>query len=317
MALNKQLKDAERILIIGAGSKVAEAITRTLAMSPLKHDLCQITSGISKQSTPNGKTVFRCDVTNRKEIKDFCLNTQPTIIINTAAYTNVDKAETERQLAWQINVNAVENLVAVCRLIDAHLIHFSTDYVFDGEHGPYSETDKPNPLGYYAKTKMAGENVCIGGSIDHTIIRTNVLYGATKALKHDFVIWTLNKLSESKPFSVVDDQFSNPTLLDDIGYLVEKIIRRKAQGIFHAGGADWLSRFEFAQKIARIFRENEQLISRVKTAELHQAAPRPMRGGVIPYKAETMFGMKFSGVESGLFTMRRQLQIAGNHQWTL
>ncbi|MCU0427732.1 MAG: dTDP-4-dehydrorhamnose reductase [Candidatus Kapabacteria bacterium] len=317
MPSSKQQSEQERILIIGAGSKVAEAIVRTLAISPIKYSLQQITSGVSKNSHPDGKTVFRCDVTNRKEIKDFCLNAQPTIIINTAAYTSVDKAEEERQTAWQVNVSAVENLVAVCRLTDAHLIHFSTDYVFDGTHGPYTETDKPNPLGYYAKTKMAGENVCIGGSINHTIIRTNVLYGATQALKHDFVVWTLGKLSEGKPFSVVNDQFSNPTLIDDIGYLIEKILRKKTQGIFHAGGADWLSRFDFARKIAQVFREKEELIQPITTTDLHQAAPRPMRGGVIPYKAETMFGMKFSGIESGLVTMKRQLQVTGHHQWTL
>ncbi|MDW8218966.1 MAG: SDR family oxidoreductase [Bacteroidota bacterium] len=306
-----------RLLITGAGSKVAEAIARILLMSPLRHNLYFTTSGISGFAHPDGEKIIVCDVSNRKHLKELCLYIQPHVIINTAAYTNVDRAEIERQQAWKANVCIVENLVAVCRLVDAHLIHFSTDYVFDGEHGPYVETDTPNPLGYYAKTKLAGENVCIGGNIDYTIIRTNVLYGYTEQKKHDFVSWTLHQLDKGKPFYVVSDQFSNPTLIDDVGYMVEKIIRKRAQGIFHAGGADWVSRYDFARAIARIFRLPEDLVQPISTRELRQLAPRPMRGGVIAYKAEALFGMKFCGIESGLLTMKRQLQSAGCHAWIL
>jgi dTDP-4-dehydrorhamnose reductase len=173
----------------------------------------------------------------------------------------------------------------------------------------------PHPLGYYAKTKLAGENVCVGGNIDYTVIRTNVLYGATQDLKPDFVLWVLKKLAEKKPFGIVNDQFSNPTLIDDLGYLVEKILHVRAKGIFHAGGADWCSRYDFARMIAKVFKFDPDLIQPISTAELHQAAPRPMRGGVISFKAETQFGIRFSGIESGLLTMRRQLQIAGHHEW--
>lgn len=309
--------EIQKILIVGAGSKTAEAINRVLAMSHTKYSLFWLTSGVFSNIIPNNETIFQSDFTNRKDVKEICQRLHPNFIINTAAYTNVDKAEVERQQAWQVNVTGVENLVSVCRLLDAHLIHFSTDYVFDGEHGPYSEMDTPNPLSYYAKTKMAGENACIGGNIDYTVIRTNVLYGATKALKQDFVIWTLKKLAEGKRFTVVNDQYSNPTLIDDLGYLVEKIIRNRSKGMFHAGGADWVSRFDFAKMIAKVFREDESFIVPISTTELGQTALRPMRGGVIPYKAETTFGMKFSGIESGLVTMKRQLQIAGFHEWAL
>lgn len=317
MAIPQIQKEKQIILIIGASSKSAEAIGRVLSMSHYPLHVLWLTSGTSPFIIPNNETIFQGDFTNRKEIKELCLHLQPNVIINTAAYTNVDSAETERQKAWQINVTGVENLVAACRLIDAHLIHFSTDYIFDGEHGPYLETDKPNPLGYYGKTKVAGENACIGGNIDYTLIRTNVLYGATKTLKQDFVMWTLKKLAEGKKFCVVNDQFSNPTFIDDLGYLVDKIIRSRTKGVFHAGGADWISRYDFAKMIAKIFREDDNLILPITTNDLHQAAARPMRGGVIPLKAETTFGIKFSGIESGLLAMRRQLQIAGHHEWAI
>jgi dTDP-4-dehydrorhamnose reductase len=314
-------QELPKILIIGAGSKTAEAIQRVFSMSD-KRQLWCVTSGISRFAIPNATTTFQCDFTNRKAIKELCLRLQPDVIINTAAYTNVDGAETDKQQAWSVNVSGVENLVSVCRLIDAHLIHFSTDYVFDGEHGPYSETATPHPLGYYAKTKLAGENACIGGNIDYTIIRTNVLYGATLKLKPDFVLWTLNKLAEKKNFFVVNDQFSNPTFIDDLGYLVDKILQLRskgvvAKGIFHAGGADWCSRYDFACMIARVFKEDGTNIQQISTPELHQAALRPMHGGVISFKTETTFGIRFSGIENGLFSMRRQLQVAGHHEWLL
>jgi dTDP-4-dehydrorhamnose reductase len=305
-----------KVVIIGAHSKVAEAIGRVIKMAN-ETQLYYISSQKNPHSLIAESTVVSCDFTVRKDIKSVCIDIAPDIIINTAAFTNVDAAESDKQTAWRVNVIGVENLVAVCRTIDAHLIHFSTDYIFDGERGPYTETEIPHPLGYYGKTKLAGENICIGGNIDYTIIRTNVLYGAMKTSKPDFVYWVLDNLKTGQCFSVVNDQFSNPTFIDDIGYLADKITRTRTTGIFNAGGATWLSRYDFAYRIATIFKENSALILPISTSELQQAAQRPRYGGLITFKTETTFGIKFSSVESGLLAMRRQLQIAGDYRWQL
>lgn len=257
------------------------------------------------------------DITSRKDVKELCLRLKPDFIVHTAAFTNVDACETERQKAWLVNVQSVEYLVQASRLMDAHLVHFSTDYVFDGHAGPYAESAIPNPLGYYAKTKLASENVCLTSSIDCTIIRTNVLYGPTQSLKPDFVMWVLGKLAEGKPFSVIDDQYSNPTLIDDLAHLVEKIIQSRQKGIFHTGGSNWENRYQTARRVATIFKLNADLISPTNSASLHQAALRPMKGGLIPLKAETTFGIKFSSLESGLLMTRRHLQQFGHRQWML
>jgi dTDP-4-dehydrorhamnose reductase len=305
-----------KVLIVGASSKVAEAISRVIKMSG-EIEIYYISSKNSVLSSDQKTEFVYCDFTLRKDIKDACMSIQPDIIINTAAYTDVDAAEKDKQSAWKVNVTGVENLVSVCRSMDAHLVHFSTDYVFDGEAGPYTETDLPRPLGYYGKTKMAGENACIGGNIDYTIIRTNVIYGAAHNVKPDFVSWVLNNLAERRQFSVVNDQFSNPTFIDDLGYLVDKVLRTRYTGIFNAGGATWLSRYDFACKIASIFKENKDLIRPISTKDLQQTAQRPMLGGLVTFKTETTFGMKFSSVESGLLAMRRQLQVGGDYRWQL
>ena len=299
-----KLEEKERILIVGAGSKAAAAIKEVLA-AETPYELFFVEYMVSDQSKAEG--VIEASFTNRKEIRDICLQIRPSVIVNTAAYTNVDKSEHEKQEAWVVNVKGVENLVQMSRLVDAHLIHFSTDYIFDGTKGPYTEEDKPNPLGYYGKTKLASENVCKAGNIHFTIIRTNVLYGSTGPVHQDFVSWLLAKLDKGEQVKVVNDQFSNPTLVDDLGIAVERIIKRKRYGIYNIAGADWLNRWEFAGKIADFFSLNKELIIPITTDELGQSAPRPRYGGLVTLKAETDLRMKMSGIENGLSMIKQRL----------
>jgi dTDP-4-dehydrorhamnose reductase len=192
--------------------------------------------------------------------------------------------------------------------------------VFDGTSGPYSEEDTPHPISYYGKTKLAGENAIRTASVPHTILRVNVLYGATHDLKQDFVIWLLSRftmgmVNQETPLRIVDDQYSNPTLIDDLGVVVDKIIRSRKIGLYHCGGADYVHRLDFAKIIAKIYGFDDSLILPMKTAELKQPAPRPLMGGLITLKAQTDFSMQFAGIESGLYAMRRMLQSFGHHQW--
>lgn len=301
------LEERERILIVGAGSKAGIAIREVLA-AETPYELFLVDR--EEAHIGNGMEWTAASLTNRKEMRDVCLRIRPNVIINTAAYTNVDACETEKQEAWTVNVKGVENLVQMSRLVDAHLIHFSTDYVFDGTKGPYTEDDKPNPLGYYGKTKLASENICIGGNINYTIIRTNVLYGSVSEHQVDFVSWLLNKFERKESVRVVNDQYSNPTLVDDLGYAIERIIKRKRFGIYNIAGADWLSREEFARRIARFFGYSESLIEPISTEELNQAAPRPKLGGLVTLKAETDLRMKMSGIENGLsLVQQRRLRL--------
>ena len=127
-------------------------------------------------------------------MKELILDFFPDIIINTAAYTNVDRSETEKETAWKINVNGVENIALYAWTVDAHLIHISTDYIFDGKNGPYSEEDKPLPIGYYGRTKLASENSIRTSGVRFSIVRTNILYGPAKYGRPDFVKWVINSL---------------------------------------------------------------------------------------------------------------------------
>lgn len=297
------IEEQERIMIVGAQSKTAEAVERVLSIET-HYDILSV----SRTPTETSQNTAIGDITDRKALKALCMKFRPTVIVNTAAYTDVDGSETNRQEAWTVNVKGVENLVQMCRLFDARLIHFSTDYVFDGTKGPYTEEDKPMPLGYYGKTKLASENICKTGNIPYSIIRTNVLYGSATSRHTDFVRWVLQKLIKNEPLRIVDDQYSNPTFIDDLGHAVELLIKRKRYGIYHISGADWINRWDFAKRIAKTFGYADSSIQPIKTAELQQASPRPMHGGLVTLKAETDLRMKMTGVESGLSTLKQRLQ---------
>ena len=237
------------------------------------------------------------------------MNFFPDYVINTAAFTNVDKSETEKETAWKVNVNGVENIALYSWTIDAHMIHMSTDYIFDGKRGPYSENDKPNPIGYYGRSKLASENSIRTSGVRFTIIRTNILYGPVKYGRPDFVKWVIDSLKDGNKIRIVTDQIGNPTFIDDLVGAIHKIIEFKKEGIYNIGGAELLSRFDFTKRIAKYFALDENLILPVLTEELNQTAPRPLNSGLITLKAGTELGFKARSIEGTFALIRKELNL--------
>jgi len=272
-----------RILIAGANGMLGQ---RVIEFYLSLADVELLATSVEEKSFLPGVEYIQCDIANRTEIKkivrDFC----PDFIINAAAFTNVDLSETERELAWKINVKGVEYLVEAARIIDSHLIHISTDYVFDGKNGPYSENDTPNPLGYYARTKLASENVLKISGVKNTILRTNVLYGIAKHSRPDFVKWVVDSLRSNKQINIVEDQINNPTFLDDLVMAISSIVELRKEGIYNIGGIEFLSRYDFTLMIADFFKLDKSLIKKIKTEELNQPARRPLKSGLITIKAQ-------------------------------
>jgi dTDP-4-dehydrorhamnose reductase len=251
----------------------------------------------------------KIDLTHRQDVRKVIDEFEPDVIVHTAAVTDVDLCEKERALAWQVNVGCVENLAYAAKLVGAKLIHLSTDYVFDGKDGPYSEVDRPNPISYYGRTKLASENLLLTSGVPTTIIRTMVLYGLGTNVKSNFALWVYNNLKDGKPIRVVDDQIGNPTFADDLAYAILKIIELERTGIYNIAGADIVSRYDFALTLARVFNFNKRLITPVKSCTFIQPAPRPLKSGLIILKAQTELGIKMSGVEHGLTVFKNQLEV--------
>lgn len=250
----------------------------------------------------------KSDITQRTTLKKDVLPFFPKYIINTAAYTNVDGAEANKEVCWKINVEGVKNLIYIAGKINAKIIHISTDYVFDGENGPYTETDTPKPLGYYGKAKLASENVLIQCDLEFAIARTMVLYGAANNVRPNFVTWLIEKLRNKEKLTIVDDQFGNPTLADDLALAIKQIIQHEKWDLFHVSGGELVDRYTFALKIAEIFKLDKSLITAIKTTDLKQQAPRPLKSGFILDKLKKELGLEMPGIEQSLKTLKKQFR---------
>ncbi len=248
------------------------------------------------------------DITRRGDVRSLVSSFQPTIIINAAAATNVDWCETNREDAWKVNVMGVENLAEAARRSGSRLIHISTDYVFDGRSGPYDEAAQPNPLSYYGKTKLASENAVRTANIPHAIIRTIILYGTGIRVKPSFPIWVINSLRDGTRIRVVDDQWGNPTHVADLANSIIRVCESGTTGLFHAAGSESLNRYDFALRIADVFRLDGSLVDRIPSSSLNQPAPRPMISGLLTKDTETRLGIRFMNVTEGLMLLKHELQ---------
>lgn len=232
---------------------------------------------------------------------------KPHAIIHGAAMTAVDVCESERALAWDINVNATATLARWSQAHGARFIYVSTDYVFDGLGGaPYSEEAAIKPLGVYAQTKAAGELAVQTLCKNHVIARTSVPFGAIKHVKKDFVRWLLGELNAQKPVRIVTDQLSNPTFAEDSAQMMLDLVAMSTTGIVNTAGGTGLSRYDFAKLCAVIFEQESSLITPITTAELTQAAPRPLDARLDMTHAQTL-GLKVHSLHAALTRLKAKL----------
>ena len=247
------------------------------------------------------------DITRRGDVRSLVSSFQPDVILNAAARTDVDWCEEHREEAWGTNTVGVENLIDAAKKVRARLIHVSSDYVFDGKGGPYREEDRPNPINYYGKTKLASENALRVSGLGYAIIRAMVMYGAGIDVKENFALWAVRRLHRGQRIRCATDQVSNPTSVTDLAFAVVRAFESREDGLFHVCGSDRLSRYEFAAQIADVFGYDPRLIEPVTTEELSQSARRPAAIGYITLKAETVLGVRPMGTRQGLALFRREL----------
>jgi len=225
----------------------------------------------------------------------------PEVIVHSAAITDVDRCEIERDLAMKVNAESTKVIAEISRKIEAFLIYISTDYVFDGEKGMYSENDGTNPINFYGYTKLLGEKFCR----DFCIARTCVIYGVREAgEKTNFALWLIKKLERGESVKVVTDQFVTPTLNTNLAKMLLDIAEKRFQGIFHLSGATRLSRFDFAKELAREFGFDENLIIPAKMDEMKWIAKRPKDSSLNTEKAKKLLKEKPYEISKALKALR-------------
>lgn len=212
------------------------------------------------------------DLADPQAIRRFVATTKPQIIVNAAAYTAVDKAETEREVATQVNALAPGVLADEARRAGALLVHYSTDYVFDGKkRSPYTEDDAPNPLSHYARTKLEGERAIAASGCRHLIIRTSWVYGPRAS---NFYQVILRKARAGDAMRMVDDQTSVPTPSVFVAQYTKALLDEGASGVLHLVPSGEATRYEFAREVVTTIRSTSK-VQRASTAEFPVAARRP------------------------------------------
>lgn len=188
------MNNVKKILLTGANGLLGQKIA-DIFRSESEHELL-LSDLQEKAEDSHGYNYIKLDITCKEDIKNTIREHNPEIIINTAAFTNVDGCETERELSWRINVDGVKNLIIGSRITEAKLVHISTDYVFDGKTGHYDEYSRPNPKSFYGKGKLAAENALTSSGLKYAIIRTMILYGTGRNLRPNFALWLIDSLKK-------------------------------------------------------------------------------------------------------------------------
>ncbi len=271
--------------------------------------LIATSKGANRTQLKDGYIYESLDITNESEVEAIFKKHQPDAVINTAAFTNVDACETKRGECKKLNVEAVEYLIKSCEKYNAHLIHLSTDFVFNGENGPYIETDTPEPQSYYAQSKYDSEQLLIKSKIKWTIIRTIIIYGVVDDnSRSNLVLWVKNNLEKKQKINVISDQFRSPTLAEDLAGACINAALKKATGIYHVSGKELMSIIDIAKIVADFFGLDASHINSVTSAQLNQPAKRPPVTGFILTKAKHDLDYHPKSFLEGLNLIKSQLE---------
>ena len=199
---------------------------------------------------------------------------KPRIVIHAAAYGDVDGCEKDREKAWEVNVIGSINVMKLAAKYSEYVIYISTDYVFDGERGGYSEDDPPNPVNYYGLTKLCGEAVFKSSTIPAAIVRCSSIYGLGPG-RMNFAKYIIKELSEGREVKALIDQFTTPTQASLLAEAIAELIEKRLEGVFHIVG-ERTSRYDFALKIAEALNLPKNLIKGIKIEDMKWYAKRPV-----------------------------------------
>lgn len=301
----------KKILITGSNGLLGQKLVYRL-LRETGIEVIATSKGNNRLRTQVGYIYHPLDITDEKAVKEVLLKYQPDTVINTAAMTNVDACETEREACRKMNVDAVEYIINAMKMQgnDPHFIHLSTDFIFDGNDGPYRETDIPYPPdSVYAESKYQSEKLVEKSGLKWTIIRTILVYGVVDFMsRSNIVLWAKDALSKGKTINVVDDQYRTPTLSEDLAEGCALAALKGARGIFHISGKDFMSIIELVNRVADFWHFDKSLIHPSKTATLGQPAQRPLKTGFIIDKARTELGYEPHSFEQGLAIVDTQLK---------
>jgi len=257
-----------RILVTGASGLLGATLVELASKRGFE------VYGTYKNNPISMENLFNLDLTDRTVVLDICRKIEPDTIINSVAITDVDLCEREKDLAIAVNAEAVGYLAEASTVFGAHLVHVSTDYVFDGEKGMYGEDDEPRPINHYGYSKLLGEKK-VTSAKSWCTARTSVVFGWGRESRPNFATWVIRGLRGGRKLNVVTDQYASPTLNTNLAAMLLEIVERKLQGIFHVAGRDRIDRYTMASRLAEAFNLDKSLLSPVNSSSISWSAKRP------------------------------------------
>lgn len=300
----------KRILITGSNGLLGQNLVKFLVEQ--KFEVFAISRGENRLRNEKGYSYSDINLEAFEKTRSFIREVKPQVIIHTAAMTNVDRCELEKEACYIANVEVVKNLVECCEMLDIHLIHLSTDFIFDGIKGYYKESDQANPVNYYGWSKLKSEELIFESNIKHTILRTILVYGLTEEFKSNILFWVKNNLEVKKDISVVTDQYRMPTHVDDLVFACHQAIIGEVFGVFHISSDELLSIFEVANLVAEAFDLDKKYIHPVQSAELNFPARRPEKTGFDLSLSIKELKFKPESFRKGLQLFKNQLESKSN-----
>ena len=310
-----------RHLIIGSSGQVGEFLVKNIAKNNEEVIGTFFNKSLISQNDFNDKAFpgkhFKLDISDLNSVQRIISETRADIIYVPAANTNVDYCELNELETNKTNIDGIINIVNSINNIknkskkEPLLVFYSTDYIFDGLQGLYTEESLSNPLNVYGKQKLYCEKYIKNNSKHFIIIRTTGVFGPESQGKN-FVSRLVKNLQNGKEASISDDEYGTPTYAPDLADITFKLVnnigfglRNEKNNIINVAGRNYISRYQFALDIAKIFNCNEKLISPIKSSDLNRPANRPLLGGLDTDLVEKLIGKKVIGHIDGLLSMKK------------
>lgn len=299
----------KKILVTGSNGLLGQKIIYKLKKNE-GIELMAVNRGANKINDKTGYRYTSLDITDQMQVNELISSFRPDAMIHSAAMTNVDACELKKDECWKTNVDAVQYLIEAIKKLNnnCHLIHLSTDFIFDGQKGNYKEEDEPAPLSYYAKSKAESENIVMQSGLRWSIVRTILIYGVIDdRSRSNIVLWVKNSLEQGNEIKVINDQFRSPTLAEDLAEGCIAIAQKGAEGIFHISGEEYFSIDQIVKKIISFFNLDKTKVTYVTSEELKQPARRPPKTGFDITKAKRVLGYEPHTFDEGLRIIQQQL----------
>ena len=291
-----------RVAVTGANGLLGGEAVAQLAG---RHEVLALGRGPCRLP-PGPFTWQNVDLGDGRSVEAALLEFRAEAVLHAGAATDVDACERDAPLAWRVNVGGTEQVARACRALGVRLVAVSTDYVFDGERGPYSEDDVPNPRGIYARTKRCGEEAALILAPDCAVARVAVVYSGRPGAKNTFATQVVEKLQRGEPVKAFSDQVVSTTLASNgAAMCLELLLETGYLGLLHTSDATVLSRVEFAQRVAKRFGLQGEIVP-VRTADVKLPAPRPLKGGLRVARAVALLRNKPLEIDEAIERFRNQ-----------